>query len=332
MKNRLLLINLLIAVLLTTTWLVKSQITNATNGTNTTSQTNGDRKYLEFVRQLLKTPITFYGKVVDEKGNPIPRAEISYTALDKFWKDGTKYKSVSDDKGLFTLTGIKGGALYVSVEKEGYYVIHQHSAGGFSATMIPTPELTEKIRPPYEGGYDRPLPAKDQPAVFVLRKKGEAEPLIKMEGRYKVLRDGTPMEISLRKNNPKGVLRGQGDIIFERWSNDSAVRKGDSFDWRCRISVLGGGLIERKDEFNFEAPLEGYQPSIEINMPASLGEKWQYSQKLDYFLKLKDGNFARAKVELYGGHDNFLAIESYLNPSGSRNLEYDKTKKLPGSD
>lgn len=324
MKNRFFLINLVVGFLLGATWLVKSQITNATELTNTTSQPNGDRKYLEFVRQLLNTPITFYGKVVDEKGNPIPRAEVLYTALDKFWKDGTKYKSVSDDKGLFTLSGIKGGALYVSVEKEDYYVVHQYSAGGFSATMIPTPELTERIRPPYEGGYDRPLPTKENPAVFVLRKKGEAEPLAEIDGRqYDVPKNGEPIEINLLTKQV-----GRGHLKIECWTEP--ISHKDHFNWRYRISVPGGGLADRKGEFNFEAPLEGYRLVDEFGMNATDG-KWTSNFEKQYFLKLHDGNYARVNIDFHpetGNDWNFISLKSYINPRGSRNLEFDPNKTL----
>ena len=101
------------------------------------------------------------------------------------------------------------------------------------------------------------------------------------------------------------------------------------FDWKCRMTVPGGGALQRGGEFDFQAPEGGYERSIEVDMPRTLGEKWQRIKTLDYFLKLKDGSFARATLTMYAGHNNFLVLDSYVNPKpGDRNLEYDPNQRI----
>src|SRR5207253_3346534 len=94
------------------------------------------------------------------------------------------------------------------------------------------------------------------------------------------------------------------------------------------ISIPIGGLIATAKEFDFEAPENGYQPSSEILMTTDLGSNWRGIVDKKYFLKLKDGNYARMNFKMIAGGDHFCAIESFLNPTGSRNLEYDTAKEI----
>ncbi len=83
-------------------------------------------------------------------------------------------------------------------------------------------------------------------------------------------------------------------------------------------------MIERKGQFDFEAPENGYQPTAEINAPASLGNDWSSQITKQYFVKLGSGNFARMQFTMTAGGDRFFSIQSYFNPNpGSRNLEAD---------
>ena len=84
-----------------------------------------------------------------------------------------------------------------------------------------------------------------------------------------------------------------------------------------------GGILQSSNELDFEAPLDGYQPEDEIDMPANREADWGDSAKRRCFLKLAAGNYARISFEMIAGGDHFFEVESFLNPSGSRNLEYD---------
>ncbi len=269
-----------------------------------------DQRNVAKILQTFKAPISFYGKVNDEKGQPIADARVHYSAADQYFGDSSKYEGVSDENGLFSITGIKGAGLYVTVAKDGYYETTE-SGTGFG----------------YGVPSGKPPPTKENPAVFVLRRKGHSEPLVTVNSRqYKVPKDGTAFEIDLRTGQQVPI--NNGDLVFERWM-DAQKDAAGRFDWKCRMTVPGGGALQRGGEFDFQAPAGGYERSIEIDMPRTLGEKWQRIKTLDYFLKLKDGSFARATLTMYAGHDNFLVLDSYVNPKpGSRNLEYDPNKRI----
>jgi len=121
------------------------------------------------ITTALNTPITFYGRVVDQSNQPVPEAKAYFNAADKFGGPGTDYQRISDANGYFSITGIHGSDLGVGVGKDGYYSRDQsHAYFNFG-------------NGPH--GKNLPPPARDNPAVFVLVKMGETEPLIKVSSR-----------------------------------------------------------------------------------------------------------------------------------------------------
>ena len=82
-----------------------------------------------------------------------------------------------------------------------------------------------------------------------------------------------------------------------------------------------GGIVERNDLFDFEAPTDGYQTAVEVVMPTT-AKSWASEATNDYFAKLSDGKFARFSINFYAGDRTFVVIETFLNPiAGSRILE-----------
>jgi hypothetical protein len=65
-----------------------------------------------------KRPIAFYGKVVDEAGNPIPDASIVASIAGP---DGDKEVALkSNSQGLFSIKDLKGKFITVEMDKRGY--------------------------------------------------------------------------------------------------------------------------------------------------------------------------------------------------------------------
>jgi hypothetical protein len=169
-----------------------------------------DNEKIGKILTVFGSPISFFGRVVDNTGSAIAGASIYYSAADRYFGDSSKYQGVSDAAGRFSISGIKGAGLYVEVSKEGYDRIPNDSYGSFGYGMP----------------SGRQPPSKDEPAVFILRKKGPTEPL----------------------------------VVVSKLAND---------------------------------------------------------------------NYAHIKIEMMAGGDyNFFVLESYVNPSGSRNLEFDRKKAI----
>ena len=255
---------------------------------------------------LWQAPIEFYGKVVDENSNAVAGVNIHFSWYDIPAKDGERTADTqSDSEGLFSLQGKHGPSLTVGFSKEGYYS-SQRGEMSFNYVM----------------GTDIISPDPQNPVVFNLRKKGTSEPLVHIAGiglrtmrDYLLAADGKPTEVSLRDGRLAPV--GQGDLKVEFRAGDSIAPS--EISWWCQVSVPGGGLMETSEEFPFLAPENGYQ---EFNKWSITSTNWTETLDKQYYVKLRDGNFGQVKLRVIGVPKRaYFRMESFLNPSGSRNLE-----------
>lgn len=257
---------------------------------------------------IFQTPISFWGRVVDEKGNAVPNAAVVLIANDEPYGKGAKYQRTTDSRGLFSITEIHGMSLYVEVSKDGYY----QTAESRGSTIY-------AIR----GRSDKAVPTLEKPAIFRLRKKGDAALLIYRSQLLKLPKDGVPVVINLVTDEPVGA--GRGHLEVQCWTESEKKDEKGHYPWRCRVSAPGGGLIGRVGEFDYIAPLDGYQPHDDVTSPA---DRWSAHAAHDYFVMTAGNRYARVKLELQTRGDHFIVIESYFNPKpGDRNLEYDPSKE-----
>jgi hypothetical protein len=245
-------------------------------------------------------PIEFYGKVVDENTNPVQGATIQFQwsgRSDKVFTAATE----SDAAGLFSLHGKHGRSLDVSVGKKGYYSSRRDKTGFL-----------------YSLGPDIYSPEEWNPVIFHLRKKGEGASLVGLKRNYRIPRDGTPVSINLTTGAT--ATSESGDFVVRCWTQDAGKRSGEKYDWRCVVSIPGGGAITNNDEFPFEAPEKGYVPSLEIAMPANVPD-WRDTVELKFYYHLANGLYGRMTFTMVAFNQHFCMIDSALNPTGSRNLE-----------
>ena len=259
------------------------------------------------------TPITFYGRVIDEKEQPISEANVEASFTDHIMGGNTKRQLKTGTDGFFKISG-NGLGIIIQVSKDGYYRLDQ-SHGSFVYVK--------------EAGPMNVHADPNNPAIFVLRKKGKSEFLIKCDRDFKIPKNGEPVQVDITT----GKTTNLGDQVIKvmAWTNDQGhdVNSNAPYDWRCKISVSNGGLIQRTGEFSFEAPESGYQSEDEINIPASLGSEWRSQLTKNYFVKFGN-NYARVEFTMTAGGEHFFTLTSYLNPTpGSRNLEYDPAKTVP---
>jgi hypothetical protein len=251
-----------------------------------------------------RTPIEFYGKVVDEAEIPIPGAQVTFTCNDLSTNGTSHYNTESDGQGIFSISGINGKLLTAHVFKEGYYFSRRNNDSFY-----------------YAGQNENFVPESNNPVVFHLRSIGTIAPLILVAGSTLVPKDDRPVGLALTK--AKAVPEESAEFLIQCWTGDKGTLPGQKFDWRCKLTVPGGGIQEIMEEFPFQAPESGYQLSVEINMPASLGDDWRDKIARSYFLKLGNGDYARIDFEMIPYGEHFALIKSYVNPTGSRNLESD---------
>ena len=275
---------------------------------NTTAWVEQRRRQMEEAlekgQDQWRTPIEFYGKVVDENTNAVAGARVDFDCNDTSAEGTSFYHAQSDANGLFSIKGIKGMLLSVKVNKEGYY-----------------PNLPYGNNFYYAGQNQNFVPDASNPVVFRLRKKGTPEPLIRFRNPFDVPKDGTPIQVDLATGHL--AASGNANLKVECWTQDAGTRPGQQFDWKCRVSLVRGGIQLYNQEFPFTAPETGYAPSDEIDMEGRPNEQWQMDVQRHYFIRTSDGRFGRVVFRMIAHGDHFCLIESYFNPSGSRNLEFD---------
>jgi len=258
------------------------------------------------IKELLQKPIDFYGKVLDEGNNPVAGANVQFRWDDLTAENWTRTSTTeSDVEGLFSLHDKHGATLTVSISKEGYYT--PHSGQGSFHYAFGNPNFSSDPQ---------------NPIIFYLRKKGKGESLIEkdfppgMGQIWQLHHDGTPIELDLLKGAQ--VPAGSGQLKLEFW-RDLSDRKARVFDWKCQLSVIGGGLVETPEEFAFETPESGYQPSIVIDMPAT-NQNWQGEIRSKCYIQIANGNYGRIDFYLLA-YNGVFTVHSVINPTGSRNLE-----------
>lgn len=248
----------------------------------------------------VQRPIEFYGKVIDENGQPVDGANISFSWNQFMPEQSFETNAFSDANGLFSVVGLAGATLGVHVQKDGYYSVKAN---------------------PIEFQYWKVLdsssfqPDAGNPVIFHLRKKGSGTNLTTAFLNVKVPRDGTSVSVDFlnRTFGADGQLQiSQVKPPYETWKRATA--------WSFKMEIPDGGFIEQNDEFPFEAPASGYQPVIDFNFDARQ-PGWKTLFTKSYYLVFgSPPKYGRLTVETdisWGG----ARITYAINPSGSRNLE-----------
>lgn len=265
----------------------------------------GRMKRLEKIQEAWRTPIEFYGIVVDQSNNPVAGASIQFVCSD-LSKTGTSYYNAeSDANGMFSLTGVLRKGISVQVSKEGYYASRRDR---------------DSFEYAFNGGNNF-VPDAGNPVIFHLHKKGQGAQLTTsaygMRDDFPVLvpRDGTPVNVDLieRKTDVSGDL--QLSQIKPDWS-----QLQQATNWSFHMNLSDGGFVGEDDAFQFEAPETGYESTIDLNFVK--GEPgWETQMATNYYIVFGqppkygwlhiDANIAQQTV--------FLKYA--INPTGSRNLE-----------
>lgn len=260
-----------------------------------------------------KIPIKFYGSVIDQEGQPVPDASVRYG-----WNDvgGSHHAfTKSDASGRFAIEGIRGKILTVDVSKEGYHTSEENQIGFEYAAF-------------FEADYHRPDAS--NPVTFRLVMQLAPEPLIAWGSSVRILYDRPAYYELVRGTMKLEPPAGAGlKITVER----SEAPQGQPFAWKCRIEAVKGALLETKAEFAQSAPENGYVSAWEVSGTRGYQPFSREGPDVRLYFRTDDSRFALVEIELSHPMQRSLGprliIESFLNPSGSRNLNYDRQRSIP---
>ena len=268
-----------------------------------------------------KTHIELYGKVMDQHGDPVPGATVTLSPVDAPFSDESHSTTtlVSDSNGMFSIKGLQGFSMGVSVKKEGY--LHISPLGGpASSVMVSYAHGAEQ-------GNRHSHP--ETPLILKLHKIGPVEPMVYVEERRCSLPfDGSVRCISL--DSDKGL--GNHPIEF-RLKSDRIKLSGEEiyeklFDWSFEARIPGGGFIWSDSDYAFDAPETGYRETIRLEYKADMPKgQWQRMVYGSFFVTFADGSHGRIRIGIDGlSKRSPLMLASWLNlKPGSNNLATNQT-------
>ena len=249
----------------------------------------------------------FYGKVVDQYGKPVAGAEVT-AQVNVMMGRGTPQKTQTEANGLFQFTGIRGRSLDVTLAKEG----HQIQGHGLGTKGQNGAETSPTKR-----------------CVYTMWKLKGPEPMIHDSKRYPLNKpDDRVYTVDLLSKSITDGTNGAGDL-YVQFKRPPEVKPRDNFNWSFSMTALGGGLIEvTNDDYLNEAPAKGYLAQYKLDMtPADA--KWR-GEEGTFYLKSRRGQvYGHIHIRLDPVYRDgaMLEIESFINPAGSRNLEFDPAKE-----
>ena len=259
-----------------------------------------------------KRPINFYGIVFDENGRPVSDAQVSCQWTDTSLDGIKKAELSSNDDGLFQLENKIGYILSVRVSKEGFYS-GKESGQSFN----------------FAEPWDRRFHSSDsaRPVSFKLRQIGVAEPMIRRQSLRFSDDDGDGRVMIDLLGQCKADSLSDADLEIRMTHGPIIIVNGRrEFDWEIEIKALDGGLKLYEEEFPFLAPEEGYSDTLRYGMEAK-ASGWKSDATMRFYFRLRGGTcwgrgeFRVSPFPEYGAAV-VTALEYFLNPSGSRNLEF----------
>ncbi len=306
--------------------------TASTSAQSTAAPTQKPSPELKRTFQALNhNPIEFYGRAIDQFGTPIGGAEVTGSVIyNTGTASGQKLAATTTDaNGYFEFSGLEGQSLGIDFKKAGYEYNPRKSLFWYSY---------------FEADHKRHQPDPRNPVVFTLWKKQEAEALVHYDRTWRFAANSGPVRIDLIT----GRIGGQdADLVVTVSRTPLQMPYGArGFAWSAIVEVEGGGLIRagQRDYYNL-APESGYMPRFEHAQEAQnvrdaqeerIKWTWRESVSDDFFVSSRNGkNFARVRLYIRpnsdrkeGDNEAATEAEVWLNPNGSRNLEFDPKKAI----
>ncbi|HSP43191.1 MAG TPA: carboxypeptidase-like regulatory domain-containing protein, partial [Luteolibacter sp.] len=173
-----------------------------------------------------KTPIEFYGKVVDQNNQPIGGATVNLQWSIIGGTDNRTLKTESD--GRFSITGIQGKGISVYAFKS-RYLTGLRGKGSYEYAGF------------YEHNFHVPDP--NNPVVFQLWKLGESEPMYKWIASVDLSVDGKPTSVDIKT----GRISSAGELSFSVMRDEQPGSRQSGYTLTVR-AANGGGIATSSDE------------------------------------------------------------------------------------
>lgn len=253
-------------------------------------------------------PLDFYGKVVDQYSEPVESVKVNARVglYINFTRSGGKdYFTETDSSGRFSFVGIHGAGAGFVLMKQGY---------------------SYDQRSPSSSRPNNYVPDVNRPVIFTMWKLQGSEPMVHAKVHAYVPCDGTATSYDILTGH-KAV---NGDLVLTLARTPVDIDRGRPFDWKATVAFRnGGGVIPINETYPNEAPAEGYDSKLVVEMPAKM-KGWDAAFERSYYFK-SGKIYGRMTVSIQADFQpppTSFDVEIYAAPSGSRNLEFDPAKEV----
>lgn len=278
-------------------------------------------------------------QLIDQHGQPVPETAVhlliypnakTLTHNVNLMHPMEKLTLLTDTDGYFQFPDIAGKARVISIKKDGYRMVDKsikHANSLLSRSDGDAPAIAS-------GPVTIKMHKSSGPAYLKISRDEFHIPATRPQPVYLDMQSG--------RNKIQSILKRIKGKSFSNENLQISKIEGLTIqprvDTEKRIYVLefscpddGSGIIIT-DEYFFEAPAEGYTGQTSINIPYSIDhatERKLYAYTKASGKKLDQWLYSRIEMDLTIGKAALIAdMTGYANPSGSRNLEYNKKYQL----
>lgn len=272
----------------------------------------GDLRAL--VDTVVTTPIDYHGRVIDQQGQPVAGAEISFSTFDHAltpfefpflgWSKHSPVTTGPD--GRFALTGVKGAALYFRLAKKGWKTVGSENHYIRYADM-------------WTYRNDHAIPSAEAPREFVMTPGALDDHFLVESGAIRLPADGTEMALRLDRLTPYGVEPHEAQLVI---GCDVGPRQPNGrWNWQCRVRMPeGSGVQFRHDLVVAQAPPNGYLPVLEFGQLAD-ADRWDHRGERFLYVKLGEKpQFGHLAVRVRTAGELYVVLDGMVNATGSREL------------
>jgi len=282
-----------------------------------------------------EVPISFYGKVIDQDGQPVADAQVRISITHYSLNGplpGLGLKTImvkTNQDGFFEIENGRGWEVNISrIVKDGYeFTPLDMKRSGHGDPFM------------YGSKYVNPhIPDKSKPVVYRIHKIGPTAFLLMGNGQLVVRPDEKVVVGEISKDrlfyNPNYYTdRRDNSEKFPGFAVSGTLAK-DTRDWVLTFKGKHpNDTVILLNDFVYQAPENGYQPSAELKaslQPSDVpGREPQYPGRLEACLIVRSGNpvtYTRVNLEIYLRDANRcdISYDMTLNPYGVRTFELDK--------
>ena len=258
-----------------------------------------------------RSPIDFWGIVVEPDGTPVADATVVFEWTDLSLGGSSREILQSGTDGKVQLVGRTGKRLLVRASKTGFETMDKAGV---------TREYSDIKNEFYK------FPDKHSPDRLVLRKLGGPDSLIRRVGiRLPLPPSGQTVGVDVVSQIGADPLSDRADLVFEVTPGRVREDSDDRFDWRVVIRAPSGDVRLGK-KGAWEVPNDGFARELVIEMRKDSSEWLDYLDRWIFF-RSRDRQ-VQGLAHIYvapspGRAPVTVALEEYVaNPFGGRGLEY----------